>query len=525
MATSRWTEELLAKARMEGDPYADGLAEKVMSGEEGVRRYNHLLELADTLLATPSLVLNRKSALRQHLEDFSPEALEYFEPDRVPDWVDEDKLAVAAQLWKDNSIAAIGVLYAYSLPCAYTYKDGVPTLYDTGKLAETRYIFQRIYETGIFADAVMDPDGIEIMEDFVPRTDGDEGSSRRTQPQRYMWGRGFLAARKVRFLHASIRCMLTMWRSREGKAPAGDHDPHAGASWKDGSGKPPITQKELALVLLTFGHLIPEGLERWGAVVSQEQKDAFLHLWRLVGHIMGINDDYTTDDWDEARALMEAILEKEAAPSPMGEKLTVALMSFLREYLPHLPAGLRDRIPAELIISQLGKLNPAYPPMILPASTYEGTRRLLPRIAFGALMLWVRIYYGVRDRIMGRIPLIGDTLLSTLHQAAEELVASWRGEFKRRPFDVSRRIEWKPGEKNPKLMTWRRRIFNNVAFAVLLLFLAVVGLLGAVVTAFAPVAASVPEWLLGGSVVSGVLAWIVMSWRLPRVFAKRPKAA
>ena len=74
-------------------------------------------------------------------------------------------------------------------------------------------------------------------------------------------------------------------------------------------------------------------------------------------------------------------------------------------------------------------------------------------------------------------------------------------------------------------MAWRRRIFNNVAFAISLLFLAVVGLVGAVVTVFAPVAASVPQWLLGGSVVSGVLAWTVMSWRLPRVFARRPQAA
>jgi hypothetical protein len=495
-----------------------------MSGEDRVRRYNHLLELADTLLATPSLVLNRKSALRQHLEEFSPEALEYFEPEEVPEWVDEAKLETAATLWKDNSIAAVGVLYAYSLPCAYLYKDGVPTLYDTGKLAENQYIFQRIYETGIFVDAVMDEDGIEIMEDFVPRQDGDKSASRRSQPRRYMWGRGFLAARKVRFLHASIRCMITKWRG--GDAPEGHDGRHSGAGWKDQGGKPAIAQKELALVLLTFGYLIPQGLERWGARLTQEQKDAFLHHWRLVGHIMGINDDFMTDDWDEAEALVAAILKDEAAPSPMGEKLTVALMSFLREYLPHLTAGLRDRVPADLIVSQLGKMDPAYPPMILPTATYKGTQRLLPRLTFGALMLWVRLYYWVRDRFIGRIPLLGETLMSTLHQAAEELIESWRGEFRRRPFDVSRDIAWKPGGSNPDLMKWRRRIFNNVAFAIVLLFLAVAGLVGAVVVAFLPVAntGSWLEWLLGGSVVSGVLAWMVMSWRLPRVFARRPKA-
>jgi len=39
-------------------------------------------------------------------------------------------------------------------------QKGVPALYRTEKLAEHKYVFQRIYETGLMLDAVMHPDGI-----------------------------------------------------------------------------------------------------------------------------------------------------------------------------------------------------------------------------------------------------------------------------------------------------------------------------------------------------------------------------
>ena len=173
MATSRWTEGLLDEASQQGDnpnvhPNADELATGVMSHEGGVHRYNHLLEVADALLASPSLALTKDSALRRHLEEFSPEALRYFEPAAAPPWVDEAKLRTASALWEDNSVAAIAALYALSLPCTYLYKKGVPALYETGKLTQHEYIFQRIHETGLFVEDVMSLGGIEVLKDYAP---------------------------------------------------------------------------------------------------------------------------------------------------------------------------------------------------------------------------------------------------------------------------------------------------------------------------------------------------------------------
>jgi ER-bound oxygenase mpaB/B'/Rubber oxygenase, catalytic domain len=584
MATSRWTEAMLDQASTEGDnpsvhPNADELASKVMSHPGGVHRYNHMLDVADAFLASPALALARDSALRRHLEEFSPEGLRYFEPAPAPDWVDEAKLKSASLLWEDNSVAAIAVLYALSLPCTYLYKKGVPALYETGKLTKHEYIFQRIHETGIFVDDVMDEDGIEILEDYVPdeerlylevlkeidpkgawqraghgglvRSSGDTRNEeeieerveqeveKRRGTKRFLWGRGYLAARKVRFLHASIRFMLL--HPEKLKARAGGEEnlqtlterlSDAPAPWdKEAYGKP-INQEELAFGLLSFGYLIPMGLERWGCGIGRKGKEAFLHHWRVVGHIMGIRDDLMTDDWDEATDLLALVMKRQAGGSDFGRYLTEALMTFAQSYFPHLSKGLRSRLPAHAIMDQLGRMNRGYPAMILPPAVVRDTTRLVPRTLYGALMLWTRLYYTVRERLIGRIPLVGETLLTALHRASEDLIGSWRDQFRRQPFDLSGNMAWvhrrgADKETAEKLQAWRRRVFNNISFAIVCLFAMVAALVAAGV--FGVIALETSRWwrvakLLGlGSVVSGFVAWLWMTWWLPKVLEARPR--
>ena len=67
-----------------------------------------------------------------------------------------------------DSILAIFVLYAASLPACYLMKKGVPALNQTEKLAEHKYVFQRIYETGLMLDGVLHPGGLRVIEDHAP---------------------------------------------------------------------------------------------------------------------------------------------------------------------------------------------------------------------------------------------------------------------------------------------------------------------------------------------------------------------
>jgi hypothetical protein len=582
MATSRWTKELLNEASTQGDdpgvhPNADDLATAVMS-EGGVHQYNHLLEVADTLLTTPSLALTPDSALRRHLEEFSTDALRYFEPSRAPEWVNEAKLRDASALWEENSVAAIAVLYALSLPCTYLYRNGVPALYDTGKLTKHEYIFQRIHETGVFVANVMDKGGIEVLSDFVPDEDellgqvlreldpegdwqsGSRGTLRRAagaldssdlgtrvmaemerlrKPNRFLWGRGYLTARKVRFLHASIRFMLRnpdKMRpvAAKGQAPQTltDQLADAPAPWDEEGRGAPINQTELAFGLLSFGYLIPLGLERMGCRIHRQRKENFLHLWRVIGHVMGVREDLMTEDWDEATDLLAQVREQEFGHTEFGEHLTVALMDFARSYFPHLTKGLQRRLPAHLIVDQLGRLDPSYPAMVLPADVLKDAKRLGPRTAFQALMLWVRLYYMVRDQIVGRIPLVGETLMASLHRSSEELIESWRDQFRRRPFNVAGNMAWvrrrgADPRTEARLERWRRKMFNHLAVAIFFLFVMVTALVGAGV-ATVVLGLLEQQWtpvktLAGVSAFFGFLAWLWMTWRIPKVLAGRPE--
>jgi hypothetical protein len=375
----------------------------------------------------------------------------------------------------------------------------------------------------------------------------------RKRRKRFLWGRGFLAARKVRFLHASIRFMLQnpdKLPHRPVEAPgegAGsahvrtDQRHYLQQHWRDrplrdprSRDNPPINQEQLAMVLLTFGYMIPLGLERWGCRVSRPQKDAFLHLWKVVGHVMGIREDLMTDDWDEAKALLDTVLARQAYPSDAARDMTGALMDFMRAYMPHLPAGLRQRLAAHPIIDQLGQLDPRYPEMILPPADYAASRKPLHRLAYGAVTLGLRLYYRVRNRVVGTVPVVGDALVSALHRASEELIESWRDQFRRRPFELSGGYAWVHRRgANPQteqeLMRWRSRLFNNLGFAVLLLFVAVGLVLAGAVVSVLPASVLAAKWswakgLVLGAVGCVAVSWLWMNWQLPRVLGKRPDA-
>ena len=589
MASSRWTNDVLDQASREGDdptvrPNADDLAAQVMQHAQGIRRQNELLQVVDLLMASTALALTEKSALRQKLGEFSPEALQYFEPAPAPDWVDVEKLRLGSKLWRDNSLACVGALYSLSLPACYLCKGGVPALYATAKLAKHAYIFQRVYETGVFADDVLDEGGFQVLEDYTQGQDElylevlkdvdpgggwaggragtlarqsgeapppglaarvEEEARRRRPPKRFLWGRGFLSARKVRFLHASIRFMLLNPDKLPSRPAAGtgqddtrtltDQFANLRQHWDHEAYGVPINQEQLAMVLLTFGYMIPLGLERWGCRIPRPEKEAFLHLWKVIGHVMGIREDLMTDDWDEAKVLLDTILARQAGPSEFAPHLTSALMDFMRDYLPHLPAGLRQRLAAHPIIDQLSQIDPRYPEIVLPAEDYRASQKPLPRLAYGAVTLGLRLYYRVRNRVVGTVPVVGDALLSALHRSSEEIIESWRDQFRRRPFEISGGYAWVHrrgvnAETEKALMRWRSRLFNNLGFAVALLFLAAGLLVAGAAAVVLPASVLATKWSLAkglglGALASGLLSWTWMTWQLPRVFAKRPDTA
>ncbi len=573
---SRWSDATLTAARLEGDPEADAIIERMLSGppaagQVGRGGYNHVLDLASMLVLYPELALVRSSLLRSQLEA-AGEVSQFFDPVAAPGWVDEKKLTLAGELWQSDAILAIAVLYAASLPACYLMKKGVPALYRTEKLAEQKYVFQRIYETGLMLESVMCPGGIKVIQDVEPSHDmrivaalnavdpagqwtwanhrvrrgaGETGTmpmldvvqqklaASEGQAKRYIWGEGFVAARKVRFLHSAMRFMLMhpdLMRRPDAPPPADaarsfmDQASRRVEPWSVEELGKPINQEDLAFVLLTFGYLIPKGMDTWGRTVPREQKEAFLHLWRVVGFVMGIREDLMTDDLDEAEALYLQILERNGGASDDGKVLTNAVMAFVRSYLPE-RMGFNKFVPAALILDQLG---PRWAQLILPEDSYRATRRPFARLSHGSVKLAVRMYYWLRRRILQYLPVVGPVVTDVTSKSAGTLIDSWRDSFRRKPFYVpANATTWVPDrsvtpEYDRRLMRWRQRLFDTLAG----------GLASVVVSGFAFVAAVVFFLLemrvernvsAAVAVIALVAGVTLMNVTVPALARERPK--
>jgi len=570
-----WDDSVLNAARMQGDPEADKLVSDILTNQPaaGISRggYNHLLDLANVLVANPELTLVRGSRLRQQLDDAGHVAT-FFDPIEAPDWVDQAKLTRASDIWRTDSLLCIAVLYAASLPACYLMRRGVPALYATEKLSEQKYVFQRIFETGVMLEGVMSPGGIKLMTDVDPspdtmiasvlntidpvgawtwqrhrlhRTGGETGTppdpaevqrlvaDARQKARRYIWGSGIVSARKVRFLHSAMRHMLqhpetTQKISRtildERARTFVEHAQFRTAPWDTENLGIPINQEDLAFVLLTFGYLIPKGMATWGREVSREEREDFLHLWRVVGYVMGIREDLMTDNLDEAEALYEKILSRNAGASEPGTILTTAIMDFLREYLPA-RFGLAQTVPASLIIDQLGMDRAK---IILTEKDARATRRLFTRTGHAFARSSIKLYYWLRRNLLRFLPVFGVGVATLTEQCANSLIDSWRDSFRRNPFYIpTTATTWvlQKGvtpEYEQRLQHWRQRMFDTVA----------AGLGGLIIGGFG-VALTLVFFILDwhqtrdvlaiATLVTFTLAVVALRYMVPRIAEQRPR--
>ena len=84
--------------------------------------------------------------------------------------------------------------------------------------------------------------------------------------------------------------------------------------------------------MATFTVIVIEALETMGIVVSEAEREAYLHTWLVVGHLLGI--DYgllrrgtfkkTLEPltYFEMQLVSDSIFRRQAAPSPSGQILT-----------------------------------------------------------------------------------------------------------------------------------------------------------------------------------------------------------
>jgi len=263
--------------RRVGDPVADHVVETLFERGQ-VSEVNRLL---GSLVAA---------------DDVPPEALpdvanDYFVKTAVmPDWVNWDDVLEGQQVFSRFGPMAVLALNCASLPECYAAAQGAEVLLLSGRMSKDPG--RRIIETAQFVIDVMAPGGLS--------------------PD----GAGVRTIQKVRLMHAAVRFLV----KKHGH-------------WDDAWGTP-INQEDQAGTLMAFSWIVLRSLKQIGVDFEPEEKRAYLHAWRVVGHFLGVDPAFSVDDPVDARALVDRIQSRHHRASPAGRELTKALIDQVGEWLP-----------------------------------------------------------------------------------------------------------------------------------------------------------------------------------------------
>ncbi|HEY4223394.1 MAG TPA: oxygenase MpaB family protein, partial [Myxococcota bacterium] len=301
--TGDWPERELSALRAFGDPVADAVITRVFTDGQA----QALSQVMATLVKSDDPIPAGLPAI----------ATQYFtDTQAMPPWADPKKLAIAEGIYLNHGWAIALGLFTSSLPQAYCGANGARVLLQTGGMrGNTR---RRILETAQFVFDVLNP--------------GAFGPS----------GRGIRAIQKVRLMHATIRHLILV-----------------NGEWDCVGWGLPINQEDLAGTLMTFSVVILDVIASVGLVLTDEEQDAYMHLWQVAGHFMGVDPALVPRDVADGRSLMSAIRSDQWHPSTAGDQLGEALTAAMDDYLPgdvfiHLPAALVRRIAGDNVADMLG---------------------------------------------------------------------------------------------------------------------------------------------------------------------------
>ncbi|HEX8702339.1 MAG TPA: oxygenase MpaB family protein [Myxococcaceae bacterium] len=294
MKPQPWTDELLNALRKQGDPLADETVGQLF--EEGkVPAANALMK---------QLIVNEQMSV----ELLAPPLRDYFhQSGQLPPWADLRLVRQGEELFGRHGPHITAALFCASLPSCYAAVSIAQVLGLTARLETDPY--RRIVETTQLIVDVMAPGGLA------------EG------------GRGLRSVQKVRLMHAAVRHLI---RQR--------------GTW-DSSWGQPINQEDLVATLLTFSTTVLRSLERMGCELTDEERRAYYHAWRVVGHVMGIDERLLPETPEEGARLQQVIERRLHGASAEGKALTRALLQLMEHVIP---GNIFDGMPATLMRYLLG---------------------------------------------------------------------------------------------------------------------------------------------------------------------------
>lgn len=278
-----YSQDFLKAKRLKQDAEADEIIKQIFSSgnPEDINTFYSMIQR--TAVALPP-------SLPSYLKDF------FAQGERLPEWADKTLIKKGQEFYIEHGAMIAMVLCAKSLPECYACANGAMVLAKTGRLSEQNgslnAFTRRIAETAQFIVNVMSPRGLSPV------------------------GTGIRSAQKVRLIHASIRYYIHK------------------SGWNSDQYGAPINQEDMAGTLMSFAPLVLEGLETLGISITPQEKEAYFHCWRVVGHFMGLDEDLLPNNVADAFALGYGIFDTEKKASEQGVMLTKSLIDFMTMMSP-----------------------------------------------------------------------------------------------------------------------------------------------------------------------------------------------
>jgi hypothetical protein len=223
--------------------------------------------------------------------DQDPILQAYFQQNAsLPAWTDLKQIEIACNLFKSYFIPIGMALGCYALPYCYLAADGAQVLNLSRRIKDDST--KRIMETADFVNGVL------TKEDWFN-------------------GNNLVRILKVRLLHAMIRGFAkhsNQWKSEWGL---------------------PINQEDMAGTNLAFSYISISGLKKMGYWISEEEQDAYIHTWAVIGALQGIRNELLPLNLKQAEVLDEQIARRLFKESAVGKDLMKALIAGLQAIKPY----------------------------------------------------------------------------------------------------------------------------------------------------------------------------------------------
>jgi endo-cleaving rubber dioxygenase len=203
---------------------------------------------------------------------------------KLPSWADQAKLDKATAFYKKRGLY-LGLTYGFGSGMMST---AIPN--------EARAVY---YSKG----------GAD-MRDRITKTaklGHDIGDLNAYKPD----GDMIVTAVKTRMTHAAVRHLLPQspqWPVVNGQKPI------------------PISQADIMVTWHSLATFANKTLVKWKLNIPQAEFDAYLHLWQVTAHMLGVKDEYIPNSWAEAGAQSAQVLDPILQATPEGVELADILL-------------------------------------------------------------------------------------------------------------------------------------------------------------------------------------------------------